>query len=122
VYKQPIGTTILDASVRDEGHMFHEKRTPSRSSASTKSHPDIVKMGGGGEREKQGDRVIMPRNSDFCEVANQGVAGLGWAGAQSSRQAGVFRGSEQFFYISLNSFATNLLTNTRPAGTNTFEI
>jgi hypothetical protein len=74
-------------------------------------------MGGGGDREKQGDRVIMPRNSDFCEVANQGVAGLGWAGAQ----AGVVR-VLTIFYISLNSFATNLLTNTRPAGTNTFEI
>ena len=56
VYKQPIGTTILDASVRDEGHMFHEKRTPSRSSASTKSHPDIVcvKMGGGGPGARGG--------------------------------------------------------------------
>ena len=42
VYKQPMGTTILLDSVRDDGHMFHEKRTPSLSSAWTKSQPLII--------------------------------------------------------------------------------
>lgn len=36
VYMHPIGTTILLASSRDDGHTFQDKRTPSLSSISSK--------------------------------------------------------------------------------------
>ena len=73
VYKHPIGTIILLASVLEEGHIFQEKRTPSRSSASTKSQPDILLQGGGcGVVVVGGDIRIyllindMPRCHDLC--------------------------------------------------------
>ena len=37
VYRQPSGTTMRVASRREDGHTFHEKRTPSVASASWKS-------------------------------------------------------------------------------------
>ena len=49
VHTAPNGSTTRVASIRDDGHAFHDNRTPSRFSSSEKS---IAPEGGGARRPR----------------------------------------------------------------------